>query len=214
MHTTPTSTAQPLPAPDHARRTDVTALVRRASAQDQAAWNELIDRYSGLLWSIARLHRLGPADAADVFQTTWLRLVEHSGALRQPEHVGAWLATTARRECVRLLRRPHHRELATGLFPDLESVDPSELDERLLRAERAASLWQACARLAPSDQALLRMLTLDPAPTYAEIATALNVPIGSIGPTRARCLRRLCREHDLLTKNDRHCVVSSAKGPA
>lgn len=180
------------------RRADVAVLVRRARAGDQAAWGELIDRFSGLLWGIARLHRLGPTDAADVFQTTWLRFVEHGGRLRHPDHIGAWLATTARRECVRLLHRARTQELVRGLLSLPVDNDGTDLDEGLLRAERAAGLWRACARLSPTDRALLRMLTRDPAPSYAEIAAELNRPLGAIGPTRARCLRRLRRDYELL----------------
>jgi RNA polymerase sigma factor (sigma-70 family) len=173
----------------------VTRLVHRAVAGDQAAWNGLIDRYSGLVWAIARGHRLGAADAADVFQSTWLRLVEHVTDLHDPERVGAWLATTARRECLRLLRS-HGRQIPVGdELPEIVAEVP-EFDAELLRAERDATLWQAFGRLRSQDQALLRMLVADPAPSYHEIACALDMPIGSIGPTRGRCLERLQREHE------------------
>jgi RNA polymerase sigma factor (sigma-70 family) len=83
----------------------VADLVRAAGAGDQNAWNSLVDRYSGLVWHIARGHRLGEADANDVVQTVWLRLVESLPRLREPAAVGGWLATTARNESLRLLRR-------------------------------------------------------------------------------------------------------------
>ena len=172
---------------------DVARLARRAAAGEQQAWSELIDRYSRLLWAIAHQHRLGAADAADVFQTTWLRLIEHIDGLSDPERVGAWLATTARRECLRVLRAGARELLAGDAMPDVVAPldDPAG---RLIGAERDAELWQALARLRPRDQELLRMLVADPAPSYDEIAGTLAMPIGSIGPTRGRCLARLRKE--------------------
>ena len=168
-------------------------LVEAAARGDEAAWSELVTRYSGLLWAITRAHRLSAGDAADVVQTTWLRLIEHLPAIRNPEGVGAWLATTARRECLRTLRRTSRckpvAEMDTVLAPDVQQID-----ERLLREERDAGIRQAFARLSASDQALLRLLTADPAPSYQEISAALDMPIGSIGPTRGRALERLSRE--------------------
>lgn len=171
-----------------------TRLVGRARAGDQAAWNELIDRFSKLVWAIARSHRLGAADAADVFQTTWLRLVENVGGLTDPERVDAWLATTARRECLRLIRGARRQIPAGDGLPE-PVADLPDPDARLLRDERDASLWQAFARLRPGDQSLLRMLVADPPASYQEVAVALAMPIGSIGPTRGRCLERLRSQH-------------------
>ena len=96
---------------------EVAELVRAAAEGDQAAWNGLVDRYNGLVWSVARSHRLSMADASDVVQTTWLRLVEHLGRLQDPERVGAWLATTARRESLRALRHSA-RQVPTEELPD------------------------------------------------------------------------------------------------
>ncbi|MGZ4591698.1 MAG: RNA polymerase sigma factor, partial [Actinomycetes bacterium] len=84
---------------------DVGELVRAATAGDQSSWDELVDRFTGLVWHVARGHRLGEADAADVVQTVWLRLVESLPRLREPAAVAGWLATTARHESLRLLRR-------------------------------------------------------------------------------------------------------------
>jgi RNA polymerase sigma factor (sigma-70 family) len=168
------------------------ALVAAAAAGDPAAWNELVDRYSGLLWAVARAHRLGDADARDAAQATWLRLIEHVERIRDPERIGAWLATTMRRQCLRLLPR------ASRCAP-CEDVDqlageaPGSIDAGLLRDERDAILWRAFSRLPARDQALLRLLTAEPAPSYEEIAAALDMPIGSIGPTRGRALERLRR---------------------
>ncbi len=181
------TTITPRPARDAC---DTARLTRRAAAGDQQAWSELIDRHSSMLWAIARRHRLGAADAADVYQTTWMRLVEHIDGLTQPGHVGAWLATTARRECLRVLRGAG-RELPMGDELPEPIAPAAEPAARLIDAERDAELWEALSRLRPRDQALLLLLVADPEPSYDEIAALLAMPIGSIGPTRGRCLARL-----------------------
>jgi len=169
---------------------NVSALVGAAAAGDQDAWNGLVARFDALVWAVARAHRLSPADAADVVQTTWLRLVEHLDRLDDPERVGAWLATTARRESYKALRQAGRQVPAP---PDEipAPVNTTGLDARLLASERDRALWQAFAGLDPDCQALLRMLVADPTPSYEEISEALDRPIGSIGPTRARCLEKL-----------------------
>lgn len=170
-------------------------LVIAAAAGDQRAWNRLVGQFGSMVWSVARAHRLGDADAADVSQATWLRLLEHLGQLKEPASVGAWLATTARRECLRVLRENQRRVLYGDDAPDFESSDMSP-DEAVLLSERDDALQRSFSRLRPSDQALLRLLMADPRPAYEEIATALDMPIGSIGPTRQRALERLRRELD------------------
>jgi RNA polymerase sigma factor (sigma-70 family) len=169
---------------------DLGAVVRAANQGDRDAWNALVARYSGLIWSVARAHRLGDADAADVVQATWLRLVEHLAEIRDAERVGAWLATTARRECLRVLRVGQRHVLTDGFdLPD-EAADAG-LDARMLTSERDAALWRAFGRISARCRALLRMLAADPAPSYEEVGAALDMPIGSIGPTRGRCLEQL-----------------------
>ena len=178
-------------------------LVAAAAAGDQDAWNALVARFSGLVWSVIRGHRLSGADAADVSQTTWLRLVEHLDRIKDPARVGAWLATTARRESLHTLRLSGRHIPCGDDLPQVEADTPG-IDDALLRDERDAELWEALGRLAPRDQALLRILSVEPAPSYREIASALAMPIGSIGPTRARCLERLRREWDVVGQ----CCVS------
>lgn len=170
--------------------------MRAAAEGDQAAWDELVRRFSGLVWSIARSHRLGSADAADVCQTAWLRLVENLGRIRDPARVGAWLATTSRNECLRVIRRSG-RQVPTDLDADLdlESNDclTPPVDAGLLAGERDTELWNAFSRISERCQALLRLLITDPPPSYEEIGALLDMPVGSIGPTRARCLQHLRR---------------------
>jgi RNA polymerase sigma factor (sigma-70 family) len=172
------------------------SLVLAAAAGDQRAWDELVERFGGLVWAIARAHRLGPADAADVSQTTWLRLVEHLHRLRDPDHVGGWLATTARHECLRVIRRANREMPDDRLDTELDAVgEPAPSPESVvLSNERRRMLWQALNRLSARCQLLLRALAASPDSSYAEVSAALAMPVGSIGPTRARCLEHLRRE--------------------
>jgi RNA polymerase sigma factor (sigma-70 family) len=170
---------------------DTRDLVERVRGGDNGAWVALTDRYVNVLWSVARAMRLSDADAADAVQTTWLRLVEALDTLREPGRVGSWLATTMRRECLAILRRRSRLVAADGWDAIPSDADP--LDAGLLRRERDAALWRAFRGLAPRCQALLRILIADPAPSYVEVSAALDMPIGSIGPTRRRCLGALRR---------------------
>src|SRR5262245_9976837 len=181
---------------------EVAELVQAAADGDRDAWDALVDRYNGLVWSVARSHRLSTVDASDVVQTTWLRLVEHLGRLQDPERVGAWLATTARRECLRTLRHSA-RQVPTEELP--EATGDVKLDAAMLTKERDRALWQAFGALSERCQTLLRLLVADPPPSYDEISAALDMPIGSIGPTRQRCLERLrgLAEGEGVTSTDR-----------
>lgn len=178
----------------------------------------LTDRYTNLLWSIARSLRMSDSDAADAVQTTWLRLVENLDAIRDPDRIGSWLATTVRHECYDISRRaarlrPGEPDGPEGWAGMRASEAP--LDGALLRDERDATLWRAFGRLRPPCQRLLRVLMADPAPSYAEIAAALGIAIGSIGPTRQRCLRFL--RSLLLAEDDQildGLVRASASKPA
>lgn len=171
----------------------VTALVLRARDGDQSAWNALVDRYTGLLWGVARAHRLNTADGGEVVQTTWLRLVENLGSINDPERLPGWLATTARRESLRLLRRGARERLGgTDSFAvDVADERTPALDALLLTQERDVALWECFSRLSERCQRLLRVLMVADPPAYVEVSEALGMPVGSIGPTRMRCLDRL-----------------------
>jgi len=172
-------------------REETSDLVAAAAAGDSAAWDALVNQYSGLLWSIARGFRLSSADAGDAVQTTWLRLVENLDRIEDPAKLPGWLATTVRRECIRLLKRGGRERLsADDDLPDL--ADPADpLDTHLLTEERDAALWVAFGRLPERCRVLLRALMVSPPSSYAEISAALGLPIGGIGPTRGRCLDQL-----------------------
>lgn len=167
-------------------------LVRRAATGDQVAWNDLIARYNDLLWSIARGYRLSTADAADAIQTSWLRLLENLGRITDPDRVAAWLATTTRRECLKTLQRGSRERPHPAGHSTLDSIDiGNSVDQKLLRDEQDAELWAAFTDMSDRCQCLLRVLMASPPPSYEAVAEALEMPIGSIGPTRARCLARL-----------------------
>jgi RNA polymerase sigma factor (sigma-70 family) len=173
-------------------------LVLAAAGGDEGAWRELVARFSGLIWSVVRAYRLNNADAADVFQTTWLRLAEYLDRLDNPARVGAWLATTARREALRVARAGARTvptgdlDLALGEADDLTPERALlEREQELLDSDRARQVWAEFRELPGRCQRLLRVLMTEPPPSYVDVAEALEMPVGSIGPTRGRCLRQL-----------------------
>ena len=173
----------------------VTGLVTRARNGERQAWDALVERYAPLIWSICRRHRLEPADAADAAQNVWLKLVDQLDKIRDPAALPGWLATTTRRECGRIARtarRPCDAgyALAAGTIPD---DDAQAVEQDLLAAEQHAALREAFGQLPPGCQQLLALLIEDPALSYAEIGARLGIPVGSIGPTRRRCLDKLRR---------------------
>ena len=179
---------------DPADRAALVALVEAAAAGERSAWNALVDRFASTVWAIARAHRLSAADAADVSQTTWLRLLEHLGRIQQPERIGAWLATTARRESLHVLRMAG-RQTPSGYDFDVvadvaAAVGP---DRGLIRSENAQLVSTLVERLPVRSQLLLRLLSADSPLSYKDISEALGMPVGSIGPTRARALEQLRR---------------------
>jgi RNA polymerase sigma factor (sigma-70 family) len=166
-------------------------LVLRAQRGDLGAGEALVARFAGVVWSTVRSFRLSEADAHDAVQSTWLRMVENLGRLRDPQSLGGWLATTASRECLGLIRQRtrelhgHDEWLATR--PD----DPSRGPEQEVMDRCVADLlWQHVATLPARSQALLRLLTSGEH-SYAEVSTRIGMPVGAIGPTRMRCLAQL-----------------------
>lgn len=171
---------------------DATRLVRTAADGDPAAWEGLIAKYGRLIWSITRDFKLAENDAADVFQTTWMRLIEHIDRIEHADRIGSWLASTARNECLRSLSIRKRLVLADKEESfDGPAVHEPEVDEALLAAERAQVVREAMTHLPRRWQRLMEMLMSDPPASYAEISEELGLPVGSIGPTRGRCLARL-----------------------
>jgi len=174
------------------RSSDPADLVRRAALGDREAWDRLIDQYARLIWSITVDFKLTESDAADVAQTTWLRLLEHIDRIDHPDRVGAWLAATARNECLHSLAARKRMVLGhEDVQPDNAVAHVPEVDERLLADERAQVVRDALSCLPSRWQRLLEMLMADPPVSYTVISDELDLPIGSIGPTRGRCLARL-----------------------
>ena len=170
-------------------------LVHHAAKGAQDAWDRLVDEHSALVWSVIRSHRMRAGDAEDVFQTTWLRLVENLERIENPERLSSWLVTTARRECLRVLRRVQ-REVPDDDIDDAadgrHAVSPEPVDALLQREERV-EVYRAYGALSERCQNVLRLTVLVPEAGYGDIAEALDMPVGSIGPTRNRCLRHLRR---------------------
>jgi RNA polymerase sigma factor (sigma-70 family) len=169
----------------------VVALVTRAAGGDPAAWNEIVERYAPLVWSICTRFGLSNHDREDVGQNVWLLLVGQLGKLREPAALPGWLATTTHRECLRVVTAARKERLGTGPDDVPQFADSTIIDEEILMAERNAALRTALAELPPRCQRLITMLTSDPPSSYLEISAALDIPVGSIGPQRARCLDRL-----------------------
>jgi RNA polymerase sigma factor (sigma-70 family) len=185
-----------LPEAAAARASDdpVPGWVQAAASGDAQAWDRLVDRFAGLVWSVCRAHRMSAEDAADVSQLTWLRLLENLDRIRDPARLAGWLATTCRRECLASQRRsrsstPVEEEQLGKLLGGAAAAD-----QPILAADQYASLWQAFLRLSEWCQQVLRALIIDAEdgpPSYRLVAAKLQVPAGSLGPTRARCLGQL-----------------------
>jgi RNA polymerase sigma factor (sigma-70 family) len=171
---------------------DVAQLVRRAAGGDHTSWERLVDKYARLVWAITRDFRLSESDAADVAQATWLRLLEHIDRIEYPERVGSWLAATARNECLRSLAARKRVVLAHDeIFLEGVAALGPDVDEGLLAEERAQAVREALTHLPHRWQQLIELLMSDPPVSYAEISDQLGLPVGSIGPTRRRCLAQL-----------------------
>ncbi|GGO81050.1 RNA polymerase sigma factor [Nonomuraea cavernae] len=177
---------------------DTGALVRAAADGDAGAWKELYHRHTGLVWSVARSYLPNDSDAQDVCQTTWFRLAEHLTRLREPEKVGSWLASTARHEALRVVRTsgrsmPVSDVALLGL--DIDERSPEllvlEAEEAGAERQRAQQVWDAFQELPDRCRRLLRVLISSPRPSYQEIAAGLDLAVGSVGPIRARCLKKL-----------------------
>jgi RNA polymerase sigma factor (sigma-70 family) len=187
------------PGPTHdtgpVRDDPVITLVMRARNGDDQAWGALVEWYAPLIWSICRKYGLDDADADDVGQNVWLRLVDHLDAIRDPAALPGWLATTTRRECGRVARAAQRPRAARYVLDPNEIADERAVtgEHELLTAETNAALRAAFESLPPCCQRLIAVLIEEPPVPYAEISVRLGIPVGSIGPTRGRCLDKLRR---------------------
>jgi RNA polymerase sigma factor (sigma-70 family) len=172
---------------------DVAVLLQSAASGEQQAWDRLVDRYMSLVISVIRKYRLSDKDAEDVSQTVWLRLVEYIDRIREPHALPGWITTTTKNEALRLLKAkslvdPTDPSAGGPLDVDSDSLD---VDDSLLRQERHRAILAGLAELAPNQRQLLELLVADPPVSYQDISRLTGMPVGSIGPTRARCLARL-----------------------
>lgn len=168
-----------------------TELITRARTGDEAAWHELVHRHAAIVWAVTRAHRLRGADAADVSQNTWAALAEHLPRLRRPDRLSAWLATTARRECLRV-KLQGRREVPT------EELEIAAADH-VCRTDEEELLWRAFGRLSPRCRNLLGLLAHAPELTYVQLSRALGLKVTSLGRTRARCVDQLRHKFVLLS---------------
>lgn len=172
---------------------DVTTLVAAAAEGNETAWNEIVDRYTPLLVRVILRYRLTQGELEDVAQTVWLRLVEHLDELREPRALPMWIITTAKREALRFaaqMSRVQPRDPQDAAWSS-RLVTEDDPDVELLRAERHAALLEGFATLSSRQRELLILLAQDPPIPYLEISRRTGIPVGSIGPTRARALERL-----------------------
>jgi RNA polymerase sigma factor (sigma-70 family) len=189
--------ARPTPVGDP----DLVAHVRRAADGDPAALTWIVERFDRSLRAIVRFYRLAPHDVDDVVQATWLQFLEHGRSLREPAAVKGWLSTTARRQSLRLLQRRVREQPSDdpALGEDIRVVDPCE---KLIAAERRAALYSAVAQLPVASRRLMTLMIARPGMSYEQVGEALGIPIGSIGPTRLRCISRLSHMGEIRALRD------------
>jgi RNA polymerase sigma factor (sigma-70 family) len=179
--------------PDAVEDQELADIVAAAAAGDQRAWVHLTKRFNNMILAIARSCRLADADVGEVSQTAWLRLVENIDRIEQPGRIGAWLATTARRESLRIVRAKARIAFDFESFERVADLNSPGLDAGVLAEERSDAMREAYAKLPPRCQRLLGLLSGSDPPSYKEVSEILSMPIGSIGPTRGRCLEHLRR---------------------
>jgi RNA polymerase sigma factor (sigma-70 family) len=176
----------------------VVSLVARAANGDHTAWDEIVERYAPLVWAICLRHQLDRQSVDDIGQSVWLLLVENISRLREPAALPGWIATTTRRECLRALRaRGRHGIEVPTPSEELPPDGSAEIEQEIIEAELHAALRAAFAELPAGCRELLSIMISDPVPGYATISATLGIPMGSIGPTRARCLAKLRRSPHL-----------------
>ncbi len=173
------------------RGTRIANLVRAARQGSEDALGQIVTELSPLLWQVARAAGLSAGDAEDVLQTVWLRLVAHLDGIHDSAALTGWLVTTTRREAWRV-RAAGRRQLPADheAFDELPDEKPGSEEQVIVDDERRV-LWAAIGRLSARCQELLRIIAFSPRPDYTAVAAALGMPVGSIGPTRGRCLAKL-----------------------
>jgi RNA polymerase sigma factor (sigma-70 family) len=179
----------PVSQPD--RSTRIAGLVAAARAGDDDALGQIVRELSPLLWQVARAAGLSRGDAEDVVQTVWLRLISHLDGIHTSMALTGWLVVTTRREAWRV--RATGRKLMPADRDWLDTLPDSEpgSEEQVIIDDQRRALWNAFRQLSPRCQELLRTVAFVPRPDYAVVAAQLGIPLGSVGPTRGRCLAKL-----------------------
>jgi RNA polymerase sigma factor (sigma-70 family) len=167
------------------------ALFSAYRGGDDARIGDLVALVTPVLWHTARAQRLGRELAEDVVQTTWLALVRNGESITEPQAVLQWLIVSTRREAWRVVKRADRDEPREFETDDIVARAADLPEELVLRSDTDARLWQHFAQLSERCQALLRVIAFADRPDYAAVAEALGMPVGSIGPTRGRCLAKL-----------------------
>ena len=171
---------------------DLEDLTRAAADGDRRAWDQLYQRYQPLISRMCRRYGLNTSDAADVSQTVWMQLVRYAGQIREPRSLPGWLATTVKHECLAVVQSGRNIEPADPMMDRrLQQIDRTEIDEHLHLSDRRRSLHEGLSQLRPHQRELVLLLIAEPQMSYQEISGRLGMPVGSIGPTRARCLHQL-----------------------
>jgi RNA polymerase sigma factor (sigma-70 family) len=170
----------------------VPPLLESAARGSESAWQEIVTRYSPLVLAVCRDYGLSGVDIEDIAGSVWLRLVANVSRIREPAALPGWLRTTVRHECLMLLRHKK-RQIPTDSSTLTDGRTEPEIDAELIGAERRDAARDAVALLPERDRELLAMLFADPPKPYQEISSVLGIPVGAIGPTRARCLARARR---------------------
>lgn len=172
---------------------DTAELLRRAAAGDQVSWNTLFRNLNPLVRSVIASYRLDHETAADVSQTVWMRVFENADRIHHPERLAAWMATTARNEALRCIKRLQ-RNRPCGVLEDEADLNTPAPDERAIDDETLHEVLGAFSKLPEHSQELMRLLVASPPLAYSDIAERVGRPVGSIGPTRSRCIESL-RSH-------------------
>lgn len=195
-------------SPAAALSASVTELLGLASVGDRLAWDDIMRRYHHLVLSKVHSFRLQDADAHDAMQMTWLRLIENHHRILFPEQLGRWLATTASRECLSILRDAKHSPNQNNTTMDHVADPAASPEQHVIHRDGSRTLRNLVAELAPRERILLEALFSDEPPPYAELARITRIPHGSIGPTRARALRHL-RQKLEAARSRCHCCPTA-----
>ena len=181
------------------------ALVRACIRGDAVAWDRLLDDYGRLIWSVVRRAGLDDEEAEEVFQRSWVAIVDGLGRLKKPESLGSWIAMTTRHQVYRFFSESARHRRSVPLNPGDEFEVPSGVEEALECEQRNQAMRESVDRLADRCRTLLRLLFFeDPPLDYESIAEQSGLAIGSIGPIRARCLAKLKKIFDRLYHEGSH----------